>query len=71
MPVPEAAVYEHGQLMARKHNVGPPGKILPVQSKAVAEAVRNPPDSNFRNGVSGPDSPHDLTPAGTIDNVGH
>jgi hypothetical protein len=71
VPVPEAAVYEHGKLMAWEHDVGPSGKILPVQSEAVAKAVRNPPDSDFRNCVSRPDPAHNLTSASTIDNVHH
>jgi hypothetical protein len=46
--MPETAVHKNHYAVFWKNDIGLSGKVLPVQPKPVAEAMKNTPDANLR-----------------------
>jgi hypothetical protein len=67
--MPEAAVNQERQPMARKNQVGSFPDILAVETEAVAEIVSRFADENLWLGVFGPDSRNHFASAFLIDNI--
>ena len=56
MPVPEAAMHEHGEAVLREYEVGAAGKVLPVEAEAQAHAMGYAADSEFGKPCRGRES---------------
>ena len=68
MTVPEAAVNEDHEPMARQNEVRASGKIAPVQAKAITHTVDDSPDGQFWPRVARSYSGHHAaSPLGTDD----
>lgn len=59
--MPETTVRESPTLDSRRHNVGTPGQVAPMQPKAESQSMKNFPDSHFRASVTALDRGHDST----------
>ena len=56
--MPEAAVNQDGEPVARQYNVGAPRKVLSVEPEAEAHLVEHAPDGSLGQGVPSPDRAH-------------
>lgn len=56
--MPETAMHENHYPAFRENDVGLSGKVLAVQPKPVAEAMKKTSDANFRSGVRAAYSSH-------------
>lgn len=68
--MPETAVHEDSFLSAWKDNIGPSGKVSPVQAESVSEPVDQAPQGDLRIRILASDTPHIVT-APLITNLIH
>ncbi len=53
MLMPEAPVYVDNLVQSRENNIGPSRQIPSIKPETVSKSMNQPPDEQFRLGVSG------------------
>ena len=69
MSMPEAPVHEDREAMASKYDVGTPGKVAAMKSKAESEAMQHAPDDQLGLCVARANSRHHATATLGINDV--
>ncbi len=69
MAMPEASVNQNRLAMTREHNVRAARKILAMETKAVAHAMKQRTHSNFWLGILASDPAHESGPSVRVDRV--
>ncbi len=67
--MPETTMYEDDEPVLREHEIGRPGKILPVKSKPQSHAMRNASHAQLRGSVFASNFRHHRAATGRIDGV--
>lgn len=71
MAVPETAVDKNNQSVADEDKIGFPGKIGPIEPKAIPSSMHRLPNLDFRGRIPGVDLRHSPAARGAVHGVDH